>query len=146
MHFELYQASQEAVFKWFGNTYAIMTENAAFTPPADGSPYLKFDYIEASTMTVSLDRLCRVYLGIVQVSVIISPGSGVMAGRKIADDVANRAIDGIMLTVTDSDGLNPVEVGYIVDAGSVEQVVKHDSGWSIPVRFTVRAESQKMRV
>lgn len=141
MHLELYQASQEAVFNWFGNTYAIMTENAEFTPPADGSPYLKFDYIEADTITVSLDRKCRVYLGIAQVSVIISPGAGILNGRKIADDVANRAIDGIMLTVTDDEGLNPVEVGYIVEGGEVNRVVKHDSGWSIPVRFTVRADA-----
>lgn len=141
MHLELYQASQEAVFNWFGTTYAIMTENSDFTPPADGSPYLKFDYIEASTMTVSLDRKCRVYLGIVQVSVIISPGAGILSGRKIADDVANRAIDGIMLTVTDDGGLNPTEVGYIVEGGEVNRVVKHDSGWSIPVRFTVRADA-----
>ena len=141
MHYELYQASQEAIFAWFGDDYQIMTENADFIPPADGSPYLKYDYIEAASMTMSLDRKCRVYLGIVQVSVIFSPGTGVSVARKIAADVANRAIDGIMLSLTDD--TTATNVGYISEAGSVQQVVKHNSGWSIPVRFTVRAEEMR---
>lgn len=141
MHYELYQAAQEALFKWFGNSYRIMTENSEFTPPADGSPWLKFDYLEAATMTVSLDRKCKVYLGIAQIGVVFSPGAGVNEARKIADDVAKAALDGIMLSVTDDNGENPVEVGYIVEGGEVRPVQKHNSGWMIPVRFTVRAES-----
>lgn len=141
MHYELYQAAQEAIFRWFGNSYAIMTENVEFTPPADGSPWLKYDYVEAATMTVSLDRKCKVYLGMVQVGVVFSPGVGVMEARGIANNVVKESVDGIMLTVTDSNGENPAEVGYIVEGGEVRPVQKHNSGWMIPVRFTVRAES-----
>lgn len=140
MHYELYQASQEALFRWYGNTYAIMTENVEFTPPADGSPWLKYDYIEAMTQTVSLDRKCKVYVGIAQVGVVFSPGTGISLARSIAKELAIRAVDGMILTVTDENDIS-TEVGYIVEGGEVQPVVKHNSGWMIPVRFTVRAES-----
>lgn len=143
MHYELEMAAREAVWSWFGDTYWISYPNTEFTPPADGSPWLKFDYIEALTQTVSLDRKCRVYVGIVQVSVFFSPGTGTSIAKNIAQGVAKRAADGIMLSMTDDNGLNPVEVGCILEAGELKRVVKKDTGWMIPVQFTVRAESRE---
>lgn len=140
MHYEMYQATQRLVFQWFGSEFPIMTENTdSFSPPADGSPWIKYDYTEADSRAVSLDRKCRTYIGMVQLSINFAPGAGIAIARKLAQDVAKSAADGIMLQVKHNDG-SFTDAGFITEAGAVHPVQKSNSGWFFPVRFYVRAD------
>ncbi|AUV57183.1 tail terminator [Enterobacter phage Ec_L1] len=132
MHFELYEASAEFVASIIQDSDNLVAwENIAFTPPADGSEYYRFNYKEADTVTTSLDRKCAYFVGMVQVDVVFSPGSGISVARKLAADVAKSAIDGTMLST-----------GYILSRGAVHPAQKSDTGWFIPVRFYVRCETK----
>lgn len=132
MHFELYEASAEFVASIILDSDNLVAwENIPFTPPVDGSEYYRFNYKEADTVTTSLDRKCAYFVGMVQVDVVFSPGSGVSVARKLAADVAKSAVDGTMLST-----------GYILSRGEVHPVQKSDTGWFIPVRFYVRCETK----
>ena len=138
MHFEMYQATQQLLYSW-NLDLPIATENSTFTPPADGSMWLKYDYSEADARAVSLDRHCRVYIGMVQLSIFFAPGDGIAIARKLAQYVAKRAADGIMLRVKHSDG-STTFAGWINEGGAVSPVQKTPTGWFFPVRFYTRAE------
>lgn len=142
MHYELDLASRQFLSNAFEDDLPISWPNVDFTPPSDGSIWLQYHYIDAVTETVSLDRKCRIYEGIVQVSVIFSPGAGTQKARRLANDVAKSAKDGIMLSLSIGD--SEKFIGYITEGGKLSgAVVPHNSGWVQPVRFTVRAESRE---
>ena len=109
--------------------YPVAWENAAFTPPADGSIWLKYDYTEVDTVTYGLSRKCKYYVGMVQISVFFSPGTGIDKPRQIAHQLAESIVDGTML-----------DSGTIYESGVVNPVIKSKSGWFIPVRFYVRLD------
>jgi hypothetical protein len=132
MHYELSIAARALVARvarGLSTPLPVACENVAFTPPADGSMWLKFDYTEVETVTWSLQRTCRRYVGMVQVGVHFSPGIGVDRPRQVASSLAQSFVDG---TILDS--------GYIYEGGIVNPVVKSQSGWFIPVRFYVRID------
>ena len=132
MHYELMLAARKALAAEFENQYSIAYENITFTPPANGGIWLKFDYIEADTKFLSLDRKCVSYIGMVQVSVVLAPGSGADRSRQLANAIAKFFEDGKML-----------ETGYVSEGGAVKPIQKSESGWLIPVRFTVRTEEKR---
>ena len=132
MQYELSMASRKFVSDLINTLpvrYDVAYENAAFTPPKDGSMWLKYDYTEADTVTWSLSRKCKYYVGMVQVSIFFSPGAGVDKARQVANQLAESISDGTML-----------DTGYIYEGGVVHPVVKSQSGWFIPVRFYVRMD------
>lgn len=131
MHYDLMIAARKALAEQF-DQHAIAYENVAFTPPSFGESWLKFDYTEASTEYLSLDRKCRSFIGMVQVSVVFAPGSGVDRPRRLAKEIADFFEDGKML-----------QTGYIYQGGEVKPVQKSETGWLIPVRFYVRVEHKK---
>ena len=109
--------------------YPVACENVKFTPPSDGSMWLKYDYTEVDTVTYGLSRKCKYFVGMVQVSVFFSPGTGIDKARRLANQLAESIEDGTML-----------ETGYVYEGGVVNPVVKSQSGWFIPVRFYVRLD------
>lgn len=129
-HFELSEDARAAVFNAFSGSYPIAAENVNFEPPVDGTPWLKFDYMEAATDVLDLARRCMSFIGLVQVAVYFSPGAGITAARAIAKEIANFAEDGKI-----------IGQGYVYSPGEVRPVQKHESGWFIPVRFSVRYDN-----
>lgn len=131
MHYEMMVDSRVALAKEFGREYAIAYENVEFIPPADGSMWLKFDYMEADTRFMSLSRDCVSYIGIVQVGIVFPPGSGTDKPRLLAKRIAAFFYDGRML-----------EHGYIYSGAEVRPAQKSETGWMIPVRFSVRIDGK----
>lgn len=109
--------------------YPVAWENVKFTPPSDGSMWIKYDYTEVDSVTYGLSRKCKYYVGMVQLSVFLSPGTGVNKARQLANQLAESIIDGTML-----------DIGYVYKGGIVNPVIKSQSGWFIPVRFYVRLD------
>lgn len=132
MHYELMLAARMALAEQYENQYKIAYENVNFTPPGDGSIWLAFHYHEVDSEYVSLDRKCRVYLGMVQVNVTLPPGTGTDKARLLAKDIAEFFEDGKMLNT-----------GYISEGAEVRPVQKSETGWMIPVRFTVRLDHKR---
>lgn len=133
MHYELMLAARKALADAYERRFAIAYENVEFTPPADGSPWLAFHYKEVDTAYLSLDRKCKSYIGLVQVNIIFAPGSGTDKARRLAKDIADFFEDGKML-----------EHGYIYEGGEVRPIQKSETGWLVPVRFSVRAEEKRI--
>lgn len=132
MHYDLMLAARKALAQEYESKYSIAYENVMFTPPPGGDMWLKFDYKEVDTEYLSLDRKCKAYIGMVQVSVVFPPNSGADRSRKLARDIANFFDDGKML-----------ETGYISEGAKVHPVQKSETGWMVPVRFIVRVEEKK---
>lgn len=131
MHYDLMVSARVALAREFESQYPIAYENVDFTPPGDGGIWLKFDYMEADTDRISLDRKCISYIGIVQVGIVFPPGSGTDKARLAAKSIAEFFLDGKML-----------DTGYIYSGGEVRPVQKSNSGWFIPVRFSVRFDKR----
>lgn len=131
MHYDIMLAARKALAEKY-SCWPIAYENVSFTPPGDGTPYLAFHYVEVSSDYLSLDRKCRSYVGMVQVNVIFPPGCGTDRPRLLAKDIAYFFEDGKML-----------ETGYISEGASVRPVQKSETGWMIPVRFTVRYDEKR---
>ena len=127
MHYELSVAARVALAQEFESQYTIQYENVDFVPPGDGGIWLKYDYKEADTLFLSLDRKCKSFIGMVQVAVIFPPGSGIDKARRLAKNIADFFEDGKMLST-----------GYIFEGAIVHPVQKSQSGWFYPVRFYVR--------
>lgn len=132
MHYELMLAARVSLARRYEKRYPIAYENVSFTPPADGGMWLAFHYTEVSSEYTSLDRKCRSYIGMVQVNVVIPPGSGTDKGRQFAKDIANFFEDGKLL-----------RTGYIYEGGEVRPIQKSETGWMVPVRFYVRFDEKK---
>lgn len=133
MQYELSLAARkfvnDLIVNEFPVRYPVAWENSAFTPPDDGSIWLKYDYTEVDTVTYGLSRRCKYYVGMVQISVFFSPGTGIDIPRQIANQLAESIVDGTML-----------DRGTIYESGVVNPVIKSKSGWFIPVRFYVRLD------
>lgn len=132
MHYELMLSARKALATEYESRFIIAYENVEFTPPGDGSPWLKFDYIEVDTEYLSLDRKCVSYIGMIQIGVIIPPGAGSDKGRKLAKEIASFFYDGKIL-----------ETGYISEGAKVHKLQKSETGWLIPIRFYVRIETKE---
>lgn len=132
MHYELMLAARKAVSIEYQHNYSIAYENVVFTPPDNGDMWLKFDYVEVSSDYLSLDRMCRSYIGMVQIGVICQPGGGTDRMRMLAKEIADFFYDGKML-----------EHGYIYEGGEVKPIQKSETGWLVPVRFYVRFDERR---
>lgn len=132
MHYEMMVAARKLVSDAavdIAGGLPVAYENCGFTPPNNGSMWLKFDYTEVDSVTWGLQRKCRYYVGMVQVSIFFSPGEGTDRPRQLAGRLSEAFADGTML-----------DSGYIYEGGSVFPPVKSQSGWFIPVRFYVRMD------
>lgn len=132
MHYDLMLAARKALAEKYEEHYPIAYENISFEPPRDGGAWLKFDYTEVDSQFLSLDRKCRSYIGMVQIGVIVAPGSGTDIARMIAKGIADFFVDGKML-----------ETGYIYEGAEVRPIQKSETGWMVPVRFSVRVEKRR---
>lgn len=133
MHYELMLAARKALAEQYERRYQIAYENVEFVPPADGSQWLAFHYKEVDTAYLSLDRKCRSFIGMVQINIVFAPGSGTDKARRLAKDIADFFEDGKML-----------DVGYIYEGGEVRPIQKSETGWIVPVRFSVRVEEKRI--
>ncbi|QGZ13471.1 hypothetical protein KLPPOU149_060 [Klebsiella phage vB_KpnS_15-38_KLPPOU149] len=134
MHYEMALKCKAAVAKFAAeNGLMVAGDNVDFKPPKHGETYLKFSYVEADSRSVSLSRTCRVYLAMVQIDVVFKPGIGTDDARLIAQNVAKSFPEG---KVVDSESKL-----YVSEWAEVYRVQKHETGWLLPVRFTVRCES-----
>lgn len=133
MQYELSMAARRFVNEVLINEipvrYPVAWENSRFRPPENGSMWLKYDYTEVDSVTYGLSRKCKYYVGMVQISVFFSPGTGIDKPRKLANQLAESIVDGTML-----------DIGYVYEGGVVNPVIKSQSGWFIPVRFYVRLD------
>lgn len=133
MHYELSVGARDALQKFAGQRFPLIFENTTQAPPQNGGMYIKFDYMEASSDYVSLNRKCRVFEGLVQLSIVFSPGVGVDNARQLAREMVEFFEDG-----------KDLSFGYISQGAESKPVLKDASGWLIPVRFVVRYDkSQK---
>ncbi|QHR69624.1 tail terminator [Escherichia phage haarsle] len=132
MHYELMLSARKALATEYENRFMISYENVEFTPPGDGSPWLKFDYTEVDTEYLSLDRKCVSYIGMIQVGIVFPPGYGTDRPRVLAKEIAQFFYDGKML-----------EHGYIYEGARVHKPLKSESGWILPIRFYVRIETKE---
>lgn len=133
MHYELMLAARKALAERYESNYKICYENVAFTPPLCGKEWLAFHYMEVDSDYISLNRKCRVYVGMVQVNVVFPPLSGTDKARRLAKDIADFFEDGKML-----------ETGYISEGASVRPVQKSETGWMVPIRFYVRYDERRV--
>lgn len=135
MHYELSVAARNELNNFLllpGNNIKTSYESVGFTPPVDGATWLQFEYIEAETKIVSLDRKCTYYVGMVQIGIQFAPGKGIDKVRKLAQNLANFFYDGKML----------INDAYIVEGAKVHPVQKEVGGWFYPVRFYVRIDKK----
>lgn len=137
MHYDIALKCKVAAAKFAAdNGLKIASDNVDFKPPNHGETYLKFSYVEADSRSVSLSRECRVYLGMVQIDVIFKPGIGTDSARLIAQDVAKHFSEGKIL------GDDKLDL-YVSEWAQVHGVQKAQTGWFLPVRFTVRCETME---
>lgn len=129
--YDLSVAARAALAGEFEGRYPISYENIAFTVPADGSMWLKYDYLPVEKIYQSLDRKCISLIGMVQVGIVFSPDKGIDDARKLAKEIANFFEDGKILTV-----------GYISQGAESHKVQKSDRGWLLPLRFLIRYDGK----
>lgn len=132
MHYDLMLAARKALASEYESRFRISYENVDFVPPGDGSMWLKFDYMEADTDRISLDRKCVSYIGLVQVGIVIPPGGGTDKARLLAKEIARFFYDGRM-----------IETGYISEGAKVHTLLKSETGWFLPIRFSVRLDTKE---
>lgn len=131
--YDMAVAARKALYAGFSSRFSIMSEGVEFEEPDDGATWLKFDYVPAGKTYASLDRKCIVYLGMVQVKIIFSPGKGVDKARLLAKEIAEFFNDGKILDV-DEKGREVT----IYEGASSHPFIKSNDGWQLPIRFTVR--------
>lgn len=62
---------------WAGdNDLTVAWENASFTPPADGSAYLKFNLLPGQTRSDDIAGQLRAWIGVAQFTVFVPSGAG----------------------------------------------------------------------
>lgn len=66
----------------------VAFEDASYTPPADGSPYLQAFLLPANATSEDLEGKHTAYRGIFQVSVVTKAGIGRGTAEGIADEIS----------------------------------------------------------
>ncbi|UGO53102.1 putative structural protein [Klebsiella phage vB_KaeD_HazelMika] len=127
-------SARKALASFVGERYPIAFPNYDFTEPDDGSMWLKFDYVPVDKVYRSLDRKCISLISMIQIGVIFQPGSGTDDARKLAKELVNFFEDGKILNV-----------GFILSGAETKPTLKHNAGWLIPIRFTVRYDEHPER-
>ena len=68
----------------------------------------------------------------VQVGIVIPPGGGTDKARLLAKEIARFFYDGRMF-----------ETGYISEGANVHALLKSETGWFLPIRFSVRLDTKE---
>ena len=108
----------------------IAYEDVAFTPPADGSTYLRAFLLPANTTSEDLEGKHTAYRGIFQVSVVTKAG----IGRGAAEGIAALYPNNLALTKSDL----TVYVRSPMSTGSAQQ---GDTTTTLPLSIQYRADT-----
>ncbi|PVZ56565.1 hypothetical protein C9422_18765 [Pseudomonas sp. B1(2018)] len=112
----------------------IAYEDVAFTPPADGSPYLRPFLLPANPTSEDLEGKHTAYRGVFQVSVVTKAGEGRGAAGLIADEIAALFPNNLDLTKTDF-------TVYVRSPMATASARQDDTTTSLPLSFTYRADT-----
>lgn len=112
----------------------IAYEDVAFTPPADGSPYLRAFLLPANTTSEDLEGKHTAYRGVFQVSVVTKAGSGRGTAEGIADEIAALFPSNLALTKT-------TFTVYVRSPMATAPAQQADTASLLPLSFTYRADT-----
>lgn len=112
----------------------IAYEDVAFTPPADGSPYLRSFLLPANTTSEDLEGKHTAYRGVYQVSVVTKAGEGRGAASLIADELA-------ALFPNNLDMAKASFTVYTRSPMSTAPAQQGDTTTTLPLSFAYRADT-----
>jgi len=112
----------------------IAFEDVAFTPPADGSPYLRPFLLPANTTSEDLEGKHTAYRGVFQVSIVTKAGNGRGAAEGIADEIAALFPNNLALTKT-------TFTVYVRSPMATASAQQGDTTTSLPLSFQYRADT-----
>lgn len=112
----------------------IAYEDVAFTPSADGSPYLRAFLLPANTTSEDLEGKHTAYRGVFQVSVVTKAGAGRGAAELIAEEIAALFPNNLALTKT-------TFTVYVRSPMATAPAQQGDTTTSLPMSFTYRADT-----
>ena len=112
----------------------IAFEDVAFTPPADGSPYLRAFLLPANTTSEDLEGKHTAYRGVFQVSVVTKAGGGRGPAELIAEEIAALLPNNLQLTKT---GFSV----YVRSPMSTAPSQAADTTTLLPLSFQYRADT-----
>lgn len=112
----------------------VAYENVDFTPPADGSTYLRCFLLPANTDSQDLQGIHEAFLGVFQVNIVAKAGAGLGAAKGIADEL--RALFPNNLRLTKS-GLTVQSISPC-SQGPAQQ---DTNTATVPVWFNYRADT-----
>lgn len=112
----------------------IAYEDIPFTPPADGSPYLRAFLLPANTTSEDLEGKHTAYRGVFQVSVVTKAGIGRGAAESIADELAALFPNNLAMTKT-------TFTVFVRSPMSTAQAQQGDTTTTLPLSFTYRADT-----
>lgn len=111
----------------------VAYENVAFTPPSDGSTYLRCFLLPADTDSQDLEGKHEIFRGIFQVSIIAKAGAGLGAAKGIADELRALFPNNLRLTKDDF-------AVQIITPCSQGPMIQDTDAATIPVWFRYRAD------
>lgn len=112
----------------------IAYEDVAFTPPADGAPYLKVFLLPGNTDSEDLAGQHTSYRGVFQISVVTKSGSGRGAAGLIAEEIATLFPNNLAL----------MKAGFTVfvrSPMSAAAALQGETSNSLPLSFQYRADT-----
>jgi hypothetical protein len=112
----------------------IAYEDVAFTPPTDGSPYLRAFLLPANTTSEDLEGKHTAYRGVFQVSVVTKAGIGRGAAESIADEIAALFPNNLAMTKT-------TFTVYVRSPMATASAQQSDTTTTLPLSFTYRADT-----
>lgn len=112
----------------------IAYEDVAFTPPADGSPYLRAFLLPANTTSEDLEGKHTAYRGVFQVSIVTKAGIGRGTAEGIADEIASLFPNNLALTKT-------TFTVYVRSPMATASAQQGDTTTSLPLSFQYRADT-----
>lgn len=112
----------------------VAYENVDFTPPTDGSTYLRCNLMPAQSDSQDLEGIHEVFQGVFQISIVCKTNIGLGAAKGIADEL--RALFPNNLPLTKS-GLTV----YVRTPCSQGPTVQDAAKATVPVWFNYRADT-----
>jgi len=112
----------------------IAYEDVAFTPPADGSPYLRAFMLPANTTSEDLEGKHTAYRGVFQVSVVTKAGIGRGTAEAIADEIYALFPNNMALTKTNF-------TVYVRAPMSTASAQQGDTTTTLPLSIQYRADT-----
>lgn len=109
-------------------------EDVAFTPPVDGSAYLRAFLLPASADSLDLEGKHTAYRGVFQVSVMTKAGEGRGAAGLIAEEVAALFPNNLAMTKT-------TFTVYVRSPMSTASAQQGDTTTTLPLSFQYRADT-----